>query len=463
MTSRERRSDGVTRRSRKLRLAALVAGALAGAFALGACRHGSDAFGLPAPPTAARATPSKPACVREVRAGEPVQAALDAVADGAAVCLGPGTHAGPLVIRHPLVLWGPHDAVVKSTGVGTTIDVQCSRVEVLGITVDGSGARYDLLDSAIAVHGDDVRVQGVEILRAVFGVLVNQSNRIRILDNVIHGTEEQAIGLRGDPIRLWETRDSVISGNRVLAGRDVVVWYSSNNRIENNLVSDGRYGTHLMYAHGNLILGNRYERDVVGVFLMYSRNIRLDKNQFLHAEGAAGMGLGFKESGNVRVRDNAFVNNTVNVFMDNSPLHMGDENVFERNVFALGEVGIDFHSSQHHNLFVDNAFQGNTDHVRVDGNGDALGVTWLRNYFDDYAGYDLDGDGFGDVAHEVRRLSGDLVQRSPQLAFLRGTPALWLADVVSSVAPLFPPRKILSDPRPRMQNELPPAPSEEAP
>ena len=44
----------------------------------------------------------------------------------------------------------------------------------------------------------------------------------------------------------------------------------------------------------------------------------------------------------------------------------------------------------------------------IEGGGDAADVAWSGNYFDDYAGYDLDRDGIGDVAYELRSFEDDL-------------------------------------------------------
>ena len=51
-------------------------------------------------------------------------------------------------------------------------------------------------------------------------------------------------------------------------------------------------------------------------------------------------------------------------------------------------------------------------------------MAWEGNDFDDYAGYDLDRDGYGDLPYELRSLSGALVSQHPALAFFRGAPAL---------------------------------------
>jgi nitrous oxidase accessory protein len=89
--------------------------------------------------------------------------------------------------------------------------------------------------------------------------------------------------------------------------------------------------------------------------------------------------------------------------------------------------------------------------VQVAGRGDARQARWRANEFDDYAGYDLDGDGAGDVPYELRSLASDLVAERPALAFFRGTPAFALAEAIGRIVPVFEPRLVLNDPEPRMR------------
>jgi nitrous oxidase accessory protein len=396
------------------------------------------------------AAPSRPSDCVVIDAGAKLQPAIDAASEGAALCLSPGSYGGPLVISKPVRIWGPRDAVIKSSGEGTTIEIEADGTVLEGLTVDGSGGRFDTLDAAVHVTADDVRVEGIRVHGAAFGLLIEKANRARIIDNVVQGPDEGPLGLRGDGIRLWETRDSVVRGNQVIGCRDMVVWYSSRNRLIDNTVVRSRYGTHFMYSHENVVEGNRYLDNVVGIFIMYSRNLALRDNLLARSGGPGGMGLGIKESGNLTVSANAFIANTKAVYMDTAPLEPDDFNTFENNAFFHSEIAVLMHSSQKRNAFRGNHFVSNHSQLQVEGGGNALGVDWEGNSFDDYAGYDMDRDGFGDIPYELRRLSSQLESTYPQLQFFRGAITLQLLDAISSLFPMVEPETTMIDPRPKM-------------
>ena len=167
--------------------------------------------------------PPRPGSCRDLGTSVPLQSALDAAAPGTALCLAPGDYRGPLRIGQGVTLWGPSTAVIHSSGGGTTLRLEADGAALLGVSVDGSGGRYDLLDAAVRVEGLDVRVEGVTIRNAVFGILVEKSRRALVRGNEVVGDPGQVLGLRGDGIRLWETYDSRIDDNLVRDSRDVVV------------------------------------------------------------------------------------------------------------------------------------------------------------------------------------------------------------------------------------------------
>jgi nitrous oxidase accessory protein len=394
--------------------------------------------------------PPRPSPCREAAPGTDLQAAIDDAPDGSALCLAASTYAGPITIRHGIRLWGPPESRIRSAGEGTTVRIVASDAALLGVTVDGSGDRYDHQDAAIAIGADGVIIEGVTVEHATFGVVVERARAVALRGNRIIGTADAALGLRGDAIRLWETYDTVVEANVVSGSRDIVVWYSSRNRLTDNVIVGSRYGTHLMYSHGNLIAGNQYVGDVVGIFAMYSRELEIHDNLLASSGGAAGIGIGLKESSGVSVHDNLLLRDTVGIFIDRSPFTLDEPNRFERNAIRLCGTGIVFHSSPQASAFVGNSLRTNLEQVRVDGGGDAREVEWRGNDFDDYVGYDLDGDGIGDVPYELRSLTNRLTATYPALTFLHGTPALALVEAVSYIVPLFRPKSVLADPAPRL-------------
>lgn len=416
----------------------------------------SDAQGMV--PRTFDATPSplattRPTGCREVTPSDDVQRALDdATVD--AVCLAPGTYQGPWQIRRKVALWGPPSAVVRAPR-HSLIELTAAGGAVRGLTLDGTGGRFDHVDAGVLITADDTTAEGLRIDNAMFGIVVERCARVTVRGNVIAGSHDPANGLRGDTIRLWETRDSLIADNWVDGGRDVVVWYSRNNRVTNNTIGNSRYGMHFMYSHGNRVIGNRLHEVVVGAFVMYSRDIEVTDNQIANAAGAAGMAIGLKDSGNVTLARNRLVHNTLAIYIDSSPMQRGDRVAITDNAIIGNEAGLVFHSSPHDVGVTGNDLVDNQLAVRIDGGGDALAAGWHANYYDDYAGYDLDGDGVGDVPHELRSLANQLTASHPELTILRGTPALALIDAAGHLDPLYRPRALLVDDAPRMEPTQP--------
>jgi nitrous oxidase accessory protein len=383
-----------------------------------------------------------------IAAGEDLPARLAAAAPGTSVCLAPGRWSGPLRVGAGVTLRGPREAVLAGGDTVVTLAGEGAALE--GVTLEGSGRRFDRLDAALFVTADRARVEGVAIRGALFGIRAERAGRLVIRANQISGDPGRPFGLRGDGIRLWEVRDSVVMGNELHDGRDLVAWYSSRNRFERNRIERGRYGLHFMYSHDNRVARNVFADDVVGVFVMYSRRVTLEQNHFLRAGGAAGIGLGVKEAGDLTVRGNQFVANTTGVFVDTTAVDPDERNVFEGNEFRFHDRALLFHGAVERNEFRGNRFRDNRVSVEVEGRGDARAALWQGNEWDDYAGYDLDRDGVGDIPHQPSSLANDWIARIPALAFFRGSIALGAVEWLGRALPLFETPPVLVDPEPRL-------------
>jgi nitrous oxidase accessory protein len=154
------------------------------------------------------------------------------------------------------------------------------------------------------------------------------------------------------------------------------------------------------------------------------------------------------------IERNLLVHDAVGIYIDSSPLQLHDTLAIRHNVLRLDQVAFVFHSSGHRITIEDNDLADNDTQVRVDGGGTATDVDWRGNYFDDYAGYDLDDDGSGDVPYELRSVTAQLIGEHAALALFRGTPALGVVDAAAHLDPLFQPQLVLADPQPRMAPNL---------
>lgn len=421
------------------------------ALALATASAATARSDAPAPRAASAPGPSGEALAPGVAAVDSFDVLARLVADPA----GPkeiaiaGTLRGDLVVERPVHLRGAPGAVLEGTGRGTVISVRATDVAIEDLVVRRSGRRHTTEDSGIKAAGERVAVRRVRVEDSLFGISLAACKACLVERAHVVGSDDEDTELRGDAIKLWESHDSIVRGSRVERSRDLVVWYTRRAVLEDNVVVKSRYGSHFMYAHDARVRRSRFEGNVVGVFVMYSSRVHVEGNVLAGARGAAGVGLGFKDSDAVEVKGNWIVANTTGSYLDNTPRSPAEPVTVSGNVLGLNDVALRLHSGSPGLHLVGNDFRDNATMVEVDGGGDALGVDVRGNHFSDYEGYDLDGDGVGDVPYEVKALSSQLTETKPSLKFFHGTAAMGLVDSVSRAVPVLASRRLLVDSAPR--------------
>ena len=375
---------------------------------------------------------------------------LEAADGPAEIWLGPGTHTGQFTIRRSLALHGETGAILDGAGYGTVLTIEAASVLVDNLVIRHSGRRNTAEDAGIRAKGSGIRIRNVRVQDALFGITLGPCPRCVVERCHVHGDGPQA-ELKGDGIKLWESNDAVVRDSLVEGVRDVVVWYSRRVLLEGNTVRNSRYGSHFMYAHDSIVRHSRIVDNVVGIFVMYSSRLHVENNVLAGARGAAGVGLGFKESDGVQVSGNWFVANTTGTYLDETPSSPLQPVHFVDNLFALNDVALRLHGVGNGLSFTQNEFRDNALLADVEGGSDAMSVEFMHNQYSDYAGYDLNADGTGDVAYQLKRLSGAMLDAHPTLAFFEGTAASGLLDVIARAAPVFSSRLLLVDPQPSMR------------
>jgi nitrous oxidase accessory protein len=380
----------------------------------------------------------------------PLQPLVDATPDGGVLRPPPGTYAGPVVVSRPITLDGAGAVTLDGGGRGSVLVVATSDATLRGLRLVGSGSNHDAVDAGLKLIGSRNRIEDNAIEDCLFGIDLAESNDNLVRGNRIHSKAVE-MGFRGDAIRLWYSFRNQIIENEISDARDVVVWYSADNVIARNRVIRSRYALHTMYAKTNLVEENDFRGNMTGVFLMYSDGVVIRRNRIVGAQGAAGVGVGFKESSSVVLEGNDIVYCATGIYLDVSPFEPDTENRFERNRLAYNGVGVVFHTDWHGNVFRDNEFRGNFTQVAVRGGGGATRNVWERNWWDDYQGFDRDRDGIGDSAYALRAYADQLWMEIPALAFFRASPVLEVIDFLEQLAPFSSPTLILEDAAPRFE------------
>jgi ferredoxin-type protein NapG len=105
------------------------------------------------------------------------------------------------------------------------------------------------------------------------------------------------------------------------------------------------------------------------------------------------------------------------------------------------------------NVATDNVFEGNLTHVAQAGRNSGGLNEWRGNHWDDYQGFDRDGDNVGDTPYELYAYADRIWMEIPQARFFKTSPALELLDFLERLAPFSTPDLMLKDEKPRFRKQ----------
>jgi nitrous oxidase accessory protein len=278
--------------------------------------------------------------------------------------------------------------------------------------------------------------------------MVNNS----IVSNNFITSKDLDLGLRGDGLRLWYSNDNLIKKNSLIKSRDMVVWYSHGNLIEENYGEYCRYSLHFMYAGKNFVKNNRYKFNSVGIFFMYSKDTVATGNVIKSSLGATGMGIGLKDVSNFTLKNNTVIYNAQGIYIDRSPFEPDTHNWIIGNNILYNSEALHFHSLSENNIIKENVIMGNIEDIVNDSRGSKTNENEIvGNYWDNYEGFDKDGDNIGDTPHKVYQYADQLWVYNPDVKFFYGSPVISLLNFLAKLAPFSKPLFLLEDKKPKVK------------
>ncbi len=359
--------------------------------------------------------------------------AIAASKAGDTIRVHPGTYVGQWVLDKPIVFAGIGKPVLRGSGQGSVLVLAGNGCTVRGFVIEHSGGDLQREDSGILLKSDHNLVEENELRDVLFGIYLYQSRENIIRKNVIQGRKELELGERGAGLHFWNSSGNIIDENTVSDARDgMYIQSSPNNLIRHNRVLNLRYGLHYMNSDGNKFEDNLFSHNVAGAAIMYSRGIEFRRNAFLHNRGFSSFGILFQDCDACLAEDNFIVDNATGIFMEALR-----KSTFRRNVIAENDVALQIFSSVDQNLFYGNHFVENLSPLRVIGK--TTNTCWQQfgrgNYWSDYDGYDLDGNGVGDVPHKIQNVFEYMEGNYPRLRLYLSSPA---AQALATAEKTFP-------------------------
>lgn len=345
---------------------------------------------------------------------------------------------GPIVIDKRLALVGEGRPEIRGRGDHVILLVTADSVTLSGLVV--SNVQPSHVEDRAAVRFEGVRgcvAEDLEIRDAFFGLYGAGVRDCRFERNTVRGPgrrQEQS----GNALHLWDARGVTLRDNHVTGHRDGLYFEFVTGAVVERNVSEGngRYGLHFMFSDSSAYRDNRFARNGAGIAVMYTKRIIIERNRFEHNTGPTAYGLLLKDISDSRLADNTFETNTVALLVEG-----GGRMQFTGNRFLNNGWAIRLMANSMDNRFEGNVFAGNSFDVAT--NSRSSYSTFHGNWWDRYAGYDLDRDGRGDVAFRPVRLFAFLVmQNRPAVIMLRSL-FVSLLDAAERVLPVLTPETLV--------------------
>lgn len=391
---------------------------------------------------------------------------VEAAPAGATVVVPAGSYRVHLVIDRPLTLVADGDVLLDGGGRGTVLTISAPDVTVRGFRVAHTGGQVEDAAAIKTVDADRVTIEGNRIEDAFTGIAVNGGSAVRIVGNELVGSGQvvadaghatssltaPAAGLmpapaagaadphadhaagagpggQGDGIALWSVRGALVRDNVVREVRDgVYLNYADEALVDGNRIERSRYAVHAMYGTAVTVFGNEIRGNLSGLVFMNTSGVLAGRNVIVDARSSGtGFGIVVKDVTTLRLAENLIARNRVGLQAEGTVNALHSEASVVSNRFAANDVGVTLMPSADL-VFGGNVFDANLTQVASLGLGVERRNFWsyqgVGNTWSDYAGYDLAGDGVGDVPYRAGGVGDLLVAADPGLAAFRTSPAL---------------------------------------
>lgn len=374
-----------------------------------------------------------------------IQSAIDRATTGDTLYFNKGLYPKvSLTLSKELHLRGSKDAILVGADTGSIIQIRHSNVSIKNLTFKNTPISFIREYAAIEViQSKNVLISENRFIDNFFAIYLSDSHHILIDHNFVRASNNRESN-SGNAIHAWKSENITINSNYLEGHRDgIYLEFAKNVTVRNNISKHHlRYGLHFMFSDSCTYDSNHFEANGAGVAVMYSKFVLMKKNTFTLNKGANTYGLLLKEIFDSEIAHNTFSNNSVAIYLEASNRVFSHSNTFKNNGWA-----IKLKANSISNQFTQNDFIGNVFDLSTNSKQNYNELK--GNYWSQYTGFDLDGNGTGDQAYRPARLFGAIIEKQPLAMLLVHSQFAQLLDWVDSIMPILTPES-LKDKAPQM-------------
>ena len=368
-----------------------------------------------------------------------IKQAVELSSDGDVIIVKSGIYKEhDIIINKSIHIKGVDWPVIDGENKETIFRFTADNFSISGLEIINVGQSYTKDFAAILVSESNNFVIENNILRKVFfGILVEKSKKGTISYNEV-SSDAVTQANSGNGIHLWHCSDMSVSNNKLTGLRDGIYFefVKKSNVFDNESYDNLRYGLHFMFSNENSYYNNIFKKNGAGVAVMFSKYIKMHHNKFEHNWGSASYGLLLKEIYDAEIENNIFEQNTIGISVDGSTRINYHKNTFVRNGWAVKIIG-----ACYENVFSENNFLSNA--LDLSYNSKINTNKFEGNYWSEYAGYDLDKDGIGDIPYRPVKLFSYIVHNTPETIVLLRSMFVDIINFSEKVSPVFTPDNLI--------------------
>ena len=376
-----------------------------------------------------------------LHSGSDIQATIDKASPGDTILVGPGEY-GPFDVNKPLMVAGTGMPLVRAAiqRPGITLSSEgavVSGFKINGVSTDSSAkfnyyiskpaeasVRFDLPDAAVMAEADDVVLKDSSIFGAEAGAYAEGIRNISLTNitfiSCMDGAElmecrdcnvEGCWFLKCDKtgLRIEGSRGIVVSNSTAADAvhTGMLIKESTGCKVNSNMATGNIEGIALWNSSNSEISGNEVSHNYYGILLSGSNNNTVIDNTVsknTRSEVIEGFGIGISLGGNSS--NNVVAWNDAHRNYNGLEVTKGCQlNVLYCNKAADNSHGLRMDKNWN-NLIYANSFSRN----KIDAYENASHNCWnttVGNYYSNYKGDDLNGDGIGDSPYPIAAVDAD--------------------------------------------------------